>query len=138
MAYWLLKTEPESYSWDDLVKRGKQGDAWTGVRNHIAKKHLQAMRKGDRAFFYHTGDEKRVVGIAEVTREAYPDPTDESHVFVCVDVVAVKPFAEPATLAAIKAGAKLADMVLVRQARLSVQPVTDAEWNRVCKMGGLA
>lgn len=136
MAYWLLKTEPDSYSWDDLVKRGREGDAWTGVRNHIAKKHLQATRMGDRAFIYHTGGEKRVVGVAEVAREAYPDPTDKDNVFVCVDVRALEPLPNPVTLAEVKREAQLAEMVLVRQARLSVQPVTEAEWKRVCAMGG--
>jgi predicted RNA-binding protein with PUA-like domain len=135
MAHWLVKTEPESYSWDELVARGAKGDAWTGVRNHIAKKHLQAMRNGDHVFVYHTGDEKRVVGTAEVTREAYPDPTDEKKMFVCVDIRAGKPLPRPVTLAEIKADAKLADMVLVRQARLSVQPVTEAEWKHVMEMG---
>lgn len=135
MAYWLVKTEPESYSWDELVARGDKGDAWTGVRNHIAKKHLQAMKTGDHVFVYHTGDEKRVVGTAEVTREAYPDPTDEKKMFVCVDIRADKPLTRPVTLAEIKSDAKLAEMVLVRQARLSVQPVTEAEWKNVMEMG---
>ena len=106
MAYWLLKTEPEEYSWDHLVKAGAKGDAWTGVRNFAARKNLQAMKKGDRAFFYHTGDEKQVVGIAEVVRESYPDKTDEKGVFVCVDVKSVSPFPKPVTLAAIKAEAE--------------------------------
>jgi predicted RNA-binding protein with PUA-like domain len=135
MAYWLLKTEPEAYSWDDLVKKGAKGDAWTGVRNHIAKSNLNKMKTGDRAFFYHTGDEKQVVGICEVTREHYPDPTDKAKTFVAVDVKAVAPLQQPVTLAQIKAEPKLKDMVLVRQARLSVQPVTDAEWAFVCRAG---
>ena len=95
------------------------------------------MKKGDRAFFYHTGDEKRIVGIVEVIKEAYPDPTDEKGVFVCVDVKAIEPLPKPVTLASVRAEPKLADMVLVHQPRLSVQPVTDAEWKLVCKMGGM-
>jgi predicted RNA-binding protein with PUA-like domain len=137
MAYWLLKTEPDSYSWDDLVKKGAKGDAWTGVRNFRARAHLDAMKKGDLAFFYHTGDEKQVVGIAEVIREAYPDPTDKEGVFKAVDVKAVKPNKQPVTLAAVKADRRLKDMVLAKQPRLSVQPVTAEEWKIVSKMGGL-
>jgi predicted RNA-binding protein with PUA-like domain len=135
--HWLLKTEPDAYSWDEQVKKGAKGDAWTGVRNFAARKHLQAMKKGEQAFFYHTGDEKQVVGIVEIVKEAYKDPTDEKGVFVCVDTKAVAPFPKPVTLAAVKAEPKLKGMVLVREARLSVQPVTDDEWKAVCKMGGV-
>src|ERR1700692_2279001 len=103
MAYWLMKTEPGTFSWDDQVKRGAKGEPWTGVRNHAAKRHLMAMKKGERAFFYHTGDEKLVVGIVEVIREAYPDPTDEAGTFVVVDVKAVKPLPKPGTPPAINA-----------------------------------
>jgi len=137
MAYWLLKTEPDSYSWDDQVKKGAKGDAWTGVRNFRARTHLTAMKKGDLAFFYHTGDEKQVVGIVEVIREAYPDPTDKDGVFKAVDIKAVKPLKAPVTLAAVKADKRLKDMVLARQPRLSVQPVTAEEWKIVCAMGGV-
>jgi predicted RNA-binding protein with PUA-like domain len=137
MAYWLLKTEPDSYSWDDQVKKGAKGDAWTGVRNFRAREHLRAMKKGDLAFFYHTGDEKQVVGIVEVIREAYPDPTDTEGVFTAVDIKAVKPLKKPVTLAAVKADKRLKDMVLARQPRLSVQPVTAEEWKIVSGMGGL-
>ena len=137
MAYWLLKTEPDSYSWDDQVKKGAKGDAWTGVRNFRARGHLTAMKKGDLAFFYHTGDEKQVVGIVEVIREAYPDPTDKDGVFKAVDIKAVKPLKQPVTLAAVKADKRLKDMVLAKQPRLSVQPVTAEEWKIVSKMGGL-
>jgi predicted RNA-binding protein with PUA-like domain len=137
MAYWLLKTEPDSYSWDDQVKKGAKGDAWTGVRNFRARQHLTAMKKGDLAFFYHTGDEKQVVGIVEVIREAYPDPTDKDGVFKAVDIKAVKPLKQPVTLAAVKADKRLKDMVLARQPRLSVQPVTAEEWKIVCAMGGV-
>jgi predicted RNA-binding protein with PUA-like domain len=137
MAYWLLKTEPDSYSWDDRVKKGAKGDAWTGVRNFRARGHLTAMKKGDLAFFYHTGDEKQVVGIVEVIREAYPDPTDKDGVFKAVDIKAVKPLKQPVTLAAVKADKRLKDMVLAKQPRLSVQPVTAEEWKIVSAMGGL-
>jgi predicted RNA-binding protein with PUA-like domain len=137
MAYWLLKTEPDSYSWDDQVKKGAKGDAWTGVRNFRARTHLMAMKKGDLAFFYHTGDEKQVVGIVEVIREAYPDPTDKEGVFKAVDIKAVKPLKQPVTLAAVKADKRLKDMVLAKQPRLSVQPVTAEEWKIVSGMGGL-
>ena len=137
MAYWLLKTEPESYSWDQQVKKGAKGEPWTGVRNFTARDHLKAMKTGDRAFFYHTGDEKQVVGIVEVIKEAYPDATDEKGVFVCVDIKAVEPLPTPVTLAQVKADPKLKEMVLARQPRLSVQPVTADEWKTVCRMGGL-
>jgi predicted RNA-binding protein with PUA-like domain len=137
MAYWLLKTEPDSYSWDDQVKKGAKGDAWTGVRNFRARGHLTAMKKGDLAFFYHTGDEKQVVGIVEVIREAYPDPTDKEGVFKAVDIKAVKPLKQPVTLAAVKADKRLKDMVLAKQPRLSVQPVTAEEWKIVSALGGL-
>jgi predicted RNA-binding protein with PUA-like domain len=137
MAYWLLKTEPDSFSWDDQVKKGAKGEAWTGVRNFRAREHLKAMKKGDLAFFYHTGDEKQVVGIVEVIREAYPDPTDKEGAFKAVDIKAVKPLKQPVTLAAVKADKRLKDMVLAKQPRLSVQPVTAEEWKIVAKMGGL-
>jgi predicted RNA-binding protein with PUA-like domain len=137
MAYWLLKTEPEEYSWSDQVKRGAKGEAWSGVRNFTARGNLKAMKNGDRAFFYHTGDEKQIVGIVEVIREAYKDPTDPKGVFLMVDVKAVEPVPKPVTLAAIKAEPKLKDMSLVKYARLSVQPVTAEEWKIVSKMGGL-
>jgi predicted RNA-binding protein with PUA-like domain len=137
MGYWLLKTEPEEFSWDDQVGRGAKGESWTGVRNFTARGHMKEMKKGEHAFFYHTGGEKQVVGIVEVIREAYPDPTDEKGVFKTIDVKAVKPFPNPVTLAAIKAERKLADMALVRYSRLSVQPVRAQEWKIVCAMGGL-
>ena len=135
MAYWLVKSEPDTWSWDQHVKKGN--DAWTGVRNFQARTHLNAMKKGDKVFFYHTGGEKAVVGVSEVVKEAYPDPTDKEGAFVCVDLKAVEPLKAPVTLAAIKADKKFADMVLVKAARLSVQPVTAAEWSAIRKMGGL-
>jgi predicted RNA-binding protein with PUA-like domain len=137
MAYWLLKTEPDVFSWDDQVKRGAKGEPWTGVRNFTARRHMTEMKKGDHAFFYHTGDEKQIVGIVEVIREAYPDPTDEKGVFKALDVKAVKPLPKPVTLAAIKAAPRLKAMALVKYSRLSVQPVTAQEWKIACAMAGL-
>jgi predicted RNA-binding protein with PUA-like domain len=138
MAYWLVKTEPEDFSWDNQVKKGAKGEVWTGVRNFTARKHLKEMKKGDRVFFYHTGDEKAVVGIAEVLKEAHPDPTaGKDEPWIAVDLKAVEPLAKPVTLATIKADKTLKDMALVKYGRLSVQPVTPAEWKAVCKMGGV-
>jgi predicted RNA-binding protein with PUA-like domain len=138
MAYWLVKTEPEDFSWDNQVKKGAKGEVWTGVRNFTARKHLKEMKKGDRVFFYHTGDEKAVVGIAEVLKEAQPDPTaDKGEPWIAVVLKAVEPLAKPVTLATIKADKTLKDMALVKYGRLSVQPVTPAEWKAVCKMGGV-
>jgi predicted RNA-binding protein with PUA-like domain len=136
MDYWLLKTEPETFSWDHQLKRGAKGEPWTGVRNFTARRHMMEMKKGDRAFFYHTGEEKQVVGIAEVIRESYPDPTDQEGKFLAVDVKALEPLPKPVTLAAIKAEPRLKEMALVKYSRLSVQPVTAAEWKIVCQMGG--
>ena len=137
MAYWLLKTEPETWSWDQQVKKGAKGEAWTGVRNHIARRNLKDMKKGDRAFFYHTGDAKEIVGIVEVIREHYTDPSDSTKVFVAVDVEAVEPVPKPVSLATVKATPQLKEMALVKYSRLSVQPVTAQEWKLVCKMGGV-
>lgn len=136
MAHWLYKSEPASWSWDDQVKAGKSGTPWTGVRNHLAKKHMQAMAVGDQGFFYHSNDGKAVVGIVEVVRAYHPDETDPSGRFGLVDLKAVRPLPSPVTLEAIKAQPELADMVLVKNSRLSVQPVTDAEWAIVCRMAG--
>jgi predicted RNA-binding protein with PUA-like domain len=137
MSYWLVKSEPGSWSWDQQVEAGDKGTAWTGVRNHTAKTNLKTMKKGDRAFFYHSGEGKEIVGVVEVTREHFPDPTDKTKMFVAVDMAAVAPMPRPVTLAAIKAEPKLAAMALVKQSRLSVQPVTAAEWKLVSAMGGL-
>lgn len=137
MAYWLLKTEADEFSWDQQVKKGAKGEAWNGVRNFTARRHMTEMKKGERAFFYHTGDEKQIVGIVEVIREAYPDPTDEKGVFKAVDVKALEPFPRPVSLAEIKADKRFQDMALVKYARLSVQPVTPEEWKTICKLGGL-
>ncbi|MGE3867012.1 MAG: EVE domain-containing protein [Hyphomonadaceae bacterium] len=137
MAHWLLKTEPDVFSWDDLVKKGKKGEPWNGVRNHTARANLQAMKKGERGFIYHSNEGKEIVGVCEVIRESYPDPTAETGPWVCVDVIAVAPFARPVTLAEVKADATFAQMALVKFSRLSVQPVTDDEWKRLCKLGGV-
>jgi predicted RNA-binding protein with PUA-like domain len=137
LAYWLVKSEPSVWSWDQQVAKGAKGEAWTGVRNHSAKLHMMAMKKGDRAFYYHSNEGKEIVGIAEIIREAYPDPTDESGKFVCVDIKADKPLKTPVTLNAVKAEPRLAEMALLKYSRLSVQPVTAEEWKLVCKMGGL-
>ncbi len=137
MNYWLVKSEPSSWSWDQQVAKGAKGEAWTGVRNFTARQNLVNMKKGDRAFFYHSNAGKEIVGIAEVIKEAYPDPSDKTGKFVCVDIKADKPLKTPVTMAAIKADKKLASMALVKYSRLSVQPVTADEWKMVCKMGGL-
>ena len=137
MAHWLYKSEPSVWSWDQQVAEGQKGTHWNGVRNHVAKQNLMAMRLGEQGFFYHSNEGKAVVGIVEVIREYYPDHTDETGKFGMVDVKAVKPFATPVTLDAIKAEPKLKGMVLVNNSRLSVQPVTDEEWRIVCRMGGL-
>ncbi|MBI5130845.1 MAG: EVE domain-containing protein [Rhodopseudomonas palustris] len=137
MAYWLVKSEPSVWSWDQQVAKGAKGEAWTGVRNHSAKLHMIAMKKGDRAFYYHSNEGKEIVGIAEIIREAYPDPTDASGKFVCVDIKADKKLKTPVTLVAVKAEPKLSEMALLKYSRLSVQPVTAEEWKLVCKMGAL-
>lgn len=138
MAHWLIKSEPNVFSWDDLVKLGKKGTDWTGVRNHTAKLNLIAMKKGDTCFFYHSNEGKAVVGIAEVIKEAYPDPSAEAGTpWVCVDVIAREPFKTPVTLEMAKTDPALKDMALVTSFRLSVQPVTAAQWKHVCKLGGV-
>ncbi|MCE9522013.1 MAG: EVE domain-containing protein [Alphaproteobacteria bacterium] len=137
MAYWLMKSEPETWSWAQQVKKGAKGEPWSGVRNYQARLNLRAMKKGERAFFYHSGEERAIVGIVEVIKEAYPDHTAEKGDWSMVDVIAVEPLQKPIDLTAIKADEKLAQMMLVKNSRLSVQPVTDAEWKLVCKMGGL-
>ncbi len=137
MAYWLVKSEPDAFSWDQQVAKGAKGEPWTGVRNHTAKQNLMKMKKGDRAFFYHSNVGKEIVGIVEVIKEAYPDPTDAKGVFVCVDVKAVAPVPQPVTLETVKREKALADMALLKYSRLSVQPVTAAEWKHICKLGGV-
>jgi predicted RNA-binding protein with PUA-like domain len=135
MAHWLLKSEPEDWSWDQQVEKGRAGAEWTGIRNFSAQRHLRAMKKGEQAFFYHTGKERAVVGIVKVIAAAHPDSTDRA--WQAVDVAAVKKLPTPVGLDRIKADRRLAGMTLVRISRLSVQPVSEAEWKIVCAMGGL-
>ena len=138
MAYWLMKSEPESWSWDQQVARGAKGEAWSGVRNHQAKLNLMKMKKGDRAFFYHSNVGKEIVGIIEIIREAHPDPTAKAgEPWVAVDVKAIGPLPKPVSIDAIKTESKLKAMVLINNTRLSVQPVTADQWKIVCKIGGL-
>lgn len=137
MAYWLYKSEPSTWSWDQQAAAGAAGTHWNGVRNHVAKKHLQAMEVGERGFFYHSNEGKAVVGIVEVIRPYYPDDSDETGRFGMVDLRAVEPFVRPVTLEAIKAEPRLKDMVLANNSRLSVQPVSAEEWAIVRQMGGL-
>ncbi|GBU19831.1 MULTISPECIES: EVE domain-containing protein [Methylobacterium] len=137
MAHWLFKSEPDSWSWDQQVAAGEAGTHWNGVRNHLAKKQLTAMQVGEQGFFYHSNEGKAVVGIVEVIRPYYPDHTDESGRFGMVDVRAVEPMPRPVTLETIRGEPACAEMVLVKNARLSVQPVTPQEWAAVCRLGGL-
>jgi predicted RNA-binding protein with PUA-like domain len=137
MAHWLVKSEPSVWSWQQQVEAGAKGTFWNGVRNHVAKQHLMAMKKGEQAFFYHSNEGKEIVGIVEVIKTFYPDHTDESGKFGMVDFKAMKPLKHPVSLDTIKGETKLKDMVLVNNSRLSVQPVTEAEWKLICKMGGL-
>jgi predicted RNA-binding protein with PUA-like domain len=134
MAYWLIKSEPSAYSWDQLVKDKKT--SWTGVRNFQAQINLKAMKVGDRAFFYHSGEGKEIVGIAEVVKTAYPDPTDKGGKSITVDFKAVEPVKKKVTLAEIKADAKFKEMKLVRQSRLSVSQVSDEHFKLLMKMAG--
>ena len=135
MAYWLLKSEPDDWPWAEQVAKGPAGAEWTGIRNFSARNHMRAMKKGEQAFFYHTGKERAIVGIVEVIREAHPDSTDSA--WGAIDVAAVEPLPTPVSLDRIKADKRLASMALARLPRLSVQPVTDAEWRAICRMGGL-
>ncbi len=137
MAYWLFKTEADTWSWDQQKKKGAAGEPWSGVRNHQAANAMKAMKKGDLGFFYHSGEERRIVGLVEVIGEYRPDPTDDSGRFGLVVVKAVRDVPRPVTLAEIKTSVKLKDMVLVKNSRLSVQPVTAAEWKFVAAMGGM-
>jgi predicted RNA-binding protein with PUA-like domain len=132
MAYWLMKSEPHSYSWDELVRDG--GTEWDGVRNPAARLHLRAMKVGDEAFFYHSGEEKAAVGIMRITREAAPDPKDGA--WVSVAVAPVRPLANPVTLKAMKAEPRLAKLEMIRQSRLSVSPVREEEWAVLVELGG--
>lgn len=136
MAYWLFKSEPNAWSWDDQVARGAAGEEWDGVRNYQARNNMRAMKLGDLGFFYHSVNEKRIVGIVEVSAEAHPDSTTEDARWECVDIRAVRPVANPVTLEMCKAEPRLAEMVLVNNTRLSVQPVTEAEWRVVLELAG--
>ena len=135
MAYWLIKTEPGDWSWEDQVRDGTTH--WDGVRNHQAANNLKAMRIGDRVFFYHSVKEKRIVGIVEVVKESYPDPSDKSGRFVMVDVKAVEPLATPVTLGQVREDERLDHLALVRHSRLSVMPIDAKAWQRLCKLGGV-
>lgn len=138
-SHWLVKSEPDAFSWDQQVANGIE--PWTGVRNHMAKANLKAMKTGDRAFFYHSNIGKEIVGVVEVVREAYPDPTvqpdDPKGEWLCVDMQALMPLKIPVTLATIKADPELAEIALVRMSRLSVMPITPEHWEKLCRMGGI-
>lgn len=136
MAYWLFKSEPETWGWDDQVKKGAP-EEWSGVRNYAARNNMRAMKKGELGFFYHSVKEKAVVGIVRVANEVHHDSTTDDPRWECVDIEAVRPFARPVTLDDVKATPELEKMMLVTHSRLSVQPVTEEEWKIVCKMGGV-
>lgn len=136
MAYWLFKSEPNTWSWDQQVAKGDTGEEWDGVRNYQARNNMREMKLGDKGFFYHSLSEKAVVGVVEVCAEAHPDSTTEDHRWECVDIRAVAPMPNPVTLADAKADPRLAEMVLVNNTRLSVQPVTEDEWTVICELGG--
>ena len=135
MRYWLFKSEPDTWSWDSQVAKGDAGEEWSGVRNYQARNFMRDMKVGDRGFFYHSQTDKAVVGIVEVIAESHPDSTTDDDRWDCVDIKAVRPFETPVTLDQIKAEKALSDMVLVKNSRLSVQPVTEAEWDTICRMG---
>ncbi|WP_299642008.1 EVE domain-containing protein [uncultured Ruegeria sp.] len=135
MAYWLFKSEPSTWSWDQQVAKGEAGEEWDGVRNYQARNFMRQMDVGDWGFFYHSQKDKSVVGIVEVYAEAHPDSTTDDERWECVDIKAVRPFSKPVTLDQIKADEHLANMVLVKNSRLSVQPVTEDEWRIICMLG---
>ena len=137
MARWLFKSEPSTWSWEQQVAAGAKGTFWNGVRNHLAKKHLMAMKKGESGFFYHSSDDRAIVGIVEVIKTYYPDDSDETGKFGMVDVKAIKPLKRPISLVEIKGQKALADMVLVNNSRLSVQPVSEAEWRLILTLAGM-
>ena len=137
MARWLFKSEPSTWSWEQQVAAGARGAFWNGVRNHLAKKHLMAMKKGESGFFYHSNDDRAIVGIVEVIKTYYPDDSDETGKFGMVDVKAIKPLKRPISLVEIKGQKALADMVLVNNSRLSVQPVSEAEWRLILTLAGM-
>ena len=135
MKYWLFKSEPSVWSWDDQVAKGDAGEEWDGVRNYQARNFMREMKVGDQGFFYHSQKEKAVVGIVEVIAEAHPDSTIDDARWDCVDIKAIRPFEQAVTLDKIKSDPRLAEMILVRNSRLSVQPVTEAEWHMICELG---
>ncbi len=135
MRYWLFKSEPSTWSWQDQIDKGETGEEWDGVRNYQARNFMREMQLGDRGFFYHSQKEKSVVGIVEVCAEAHPDSTTEDNRWDCVDIKAVRPFEQPVSLDQIKTDPRLEEMILVRNSRLSVQPVTEAEWQLICALG---
>lgn len=137
MAYWLFKSEPNTWSWQNQLDKGDQGEEWDGVRNYQARNFMRAMEVGDRGFFYHSMKEKSVVGVVEVIAESHPDSTTDDPRWECVDIKAVNTVPTPVSLDQIKSDPRLADMVLVKNSRLSVQPVTEDEWRIVCELGGL-
>ena len=137
MAHWLFKSEPSTWSWEQQVAAGTKGTFWNGVRNHLAKKHLMAMKKGESGFFYHSNDDRAIVGIVEIIKTYYPDDSDETGKFGMVDVKAIKPLKRSISLGEIKAQKVLADMVLVNNSRLSVQPVSEAEWRLILTLAGM-
>jgi predicted RNA-binding protein with PUA-like domain len=137
MAYWLFKSEPDNWSWDQQVEAGEKGTEWDHVRSYQARNNMVAMREGELGFFYTSMEGKSIVGIVKVVAEAHPDSTDDEGKWSCVDVAAVMPMPQPVSLAQVKAEPKLKDMALVKLSRLSVQPVTPEEWALLCKMGGL-
>jgi len=136
MAYWLFKSEPNTWGWDDQVAKGDVGEEWDGVRNYQARNNMRTMKIGDKGFFYHSIDEKRVVGVVEVIAEAHPDSKADDERWECVDIKAIAPFPKPVTLQNCKDDPRLSAMILVNNSRLSVQPVTDEEWQIVCDLGG--
>ena len=136
-GFWLLKSEPDAFSWENQKARGRKGEPWTGVRNYLARNNMKAMRKGDLAFFYHSNEGLEIVGVVEVIGGARPEPGDDTGKWACVDVAAVCDMPKPVTLSAVKANERLAGMSLVASMRLSVQQVTAAEWAEVCRLGGL-
>lgn len=138
MAAWLFKSEPESWSWDQQKAAGDAGQEWDGVRNFQARNHMRAMKRGDRGFFYHSGSERQIVGLVEVIADAHPDSTDATGKWECVDIKAVADLPNPVSLEAVKAEKRLAEMALVKNSRLSVQPVSAAEWRLVLRMAGQA
>lgn len=137
MAYWLFKSEPSTWSWGDQVAKGEPGEEWDGVRNYQARNFMREMKKGDRGFFYHSQKDREIVGIVEVIAEAHPDSTTDDERWECVDIKAVAALPDPVSLDEIKADPRLSEMVLVKNSRLSVQPVSDEEWQIICDMGGV-